>query len=199
MRRPSAHSFAPADGRVYQVAYPTGTLTEIASGFSSMTDVEFGPGGQLYALNFGDQNPTMSEDAPPWSFGSGKVFKLDAATGTLTPIVTGFTFTTAIIFSGDTAYVANNGITIPGLNDGEIWKIDNVSSLQPLPTEPAPQPTAAPTQAPVATPTRTGVTPPNTGTGGDNGGVASLTWLVLAGLALAGTAVAGGALALKKR
>jgi hypothetical protein len=113
--------FSKEDGAVYQIGFQTGSITKIAGGFSSMTDVEIGPGGQLYALNFGDQNPVMSETAPPWMFGSGKVFKLDAAAGTLTPIVTGFSFATALIFSGDTAYVANNGVTIPGLNKGTQW------------------------------------------------------------------------------
>jgi sugar lactone lactonase YvrE len=192
--------FSASDGDVWQVGYPSGNVTKIASGFSSMTDVEYGPGGQLYALNFGDAASDPNAPAP-WDFGSGKVFKLDAATGTLTPIVTGFSFTTSIIFSGDTAYVANNGVTIPGLNDGEIWKIEGISSIAPLPTQPATTPTAAPapTQAPVASPTRTGVTAPDTGTGGNADGASALTWLVLAGLGIAGAATTGAAFALKRR
>jgi hypothetical protein len=194
--------FAASEGNVYQVGYPSGNVTEIADGFSSMTDVEIGPGGQLYALNFGDAASDPNAPAP-WDFGSGKIFKLDPAAGTLTPIVTGFSFTTAIIFSGTTAYVANNGVTIPGLNDGEIWKIENIGGIAPLPTEPAATPTSAapaPTQAPVATPTRVGVTAPDTGMGtGSGDGDSPLTWLMLAGLATAGMAMGGAAFALKRR
>lgn len=196
-----AFPFSPSDGNVYQVGYPSGNITKIAGGYSSMTDVEIGPGGQLYALNFGDASSDPS--GPPWSFGSGKIFKVNAATGTLTPIVNGFTFTTAIVFSGDTAYVANNGVTIPGLNDGEIWAIKNISSIAPLPTVAPATPTAAapaPTQAPAATPTRVGVTAPNTGMGSGSGSDSSgLTWLILAGLGAAGAAMTGAAFALKRR
>jgi len=182
--------FSPSDGAVYQIGYPTGSITKVASGFSSMTDVEIGPGGQLYALNFGDQAADMSDpNAPPWQFGSGKVFKLDAAAGTLTPIVTGFSFTTSLIFSGNTAYVANNGVTIPGLNDGEIWKIDNVSSLAALP---APEPTKA-AAPPTPTPTpRSVIAAPNTGTGGAAGTHGSwLPALLMLGIAGAALALAG--------
>jgi hypothetical protein len=176
--------FSPSDGAVYQVGYPTGSITKVAGGFSSMTDVEIGPGGQLYALSFGDQNVNAGPTDPPWTFGSGKVFKVDPVAGTLTPIATGFTFTTSLIFSGDTAFVANNGVTIPGLNDGEIWKIDNVSSLAALP---APQPTPVATApAPTATP-RSGIGAPNTGTGGAGGSgswLPALLIITIAGVAL---------------
>lgn len=182
--------FSASDGAVHQVGYPTGSITKVAGGFSSMTDVEVGPGGQLYALNFGDQNPNFDggPTSAPWTFGSGKVFKLDAAAGTLTPIVTGFTFTTSLIFSGDTAYVANNGITIPGLNDGEIWKIDNVSSLAALP---APEPTKAAAPPAPPAPPRTGIAAPNTGTGGAAGGESWLPALLTLGIAGVALVVAG--------
>jgi sugar lactone lactonase YvrE len=146
----------PSDGRVYQVGVPTGAVTEIANGVSSMIDVEVGPGGQLYALSFGDFGP--GADDPPWTRGSAKLVKVDAATHTLTPIATGFSLSTALTFSGDTAYVTNYGVSRPGA-PGEIWKIDNVSSLNPLPA-----PAAAGVTAPPAP--RTVVSAPNAGTGG---------------------------------
>lgn len=188
--------FSPSDGAVYQIGYPSGNITKIASGFSSMTDVEVAPSGQLYALSFGDAS--SDPNGPPWSFGSGKVFKLDAASGTLTPIVTGFSFTTSIIFSGDTAYVANNGITIPGLNDGEIWKIDNVSTLGALP---APEPTAAapaPPPPPAPTATRGGtIAAPDTGSGPSGGN--STLWAIALGAAVLGVGTLGAAAATKRR
>ncbi|HXK34001.1 MAG TPA: ScyD/ScyE family protein, partial [Dehalococcoidia bacterium] len=130
--------FAPEDGRVVSVGVPSGNITQVASGVSSLTDVEFGPGGQLYALSFGA--PATSPDAPaPWEFGTGTILRVES-NGTLTPLVTGLTFSTGLIFSGNTAFVTSGGITIPGVLDGEIWRIDDFTSIQPLTQEPAPAP-----------------------------------------------------------
>ena len=193
--------FAPADGKVYQVGFPGGNVSTVASGYSSLTDAEYGPGGKLYALQFGDQS--TAPNGPPWQIGSGKILLVDPASGKLTPIVGGFSLTTALIFSGDTAYVSNGGVSIPGLLDGEIWQIKNFSTIAPLPA-PAPTPVAPP-PAPVATATRTGgtgvVTAPNTGTGGDAGGGGNGTsMLVLLALGVAGgTLVVAGTRSLWKR
>jgi len=150
--------FSPAQGKVYQVGYPTGAITTVASGVSSLTDVEFGPGGQLYATNFMDQ-ATDPASPLPWTPFTGKLMKVDPSTGTFTPVATGFVALTAVTFIGDTAYLSNNGVN--ALAPGEIWEIPNVSSLAPL----AVSPTAAAT-APAATPTPvTGVVAPNTGSG----------------------------------
>ena len=149
----------PADGRVYQVGVPTGTSAEVANGVSSMIDVEIGPGGQLYALSFGDFG---SGTDPPWKIGSAKLVKVDAASHTLRPIATGFSLSTALVFSGDTVYVTNYGVSVPGA-PGEIWKIDNVSSLAALPTPTPTTAVAPPTPVPSAMPA--GVTAPNTGSG----------------------------------
>ncbi|MDP9237506.1 MAG: ScyD/ScyE family protein [Chloroflexota bacterium] len=162
--------FAPADGKIYKVSNPSGAVSTVASGFSSLTDAEYGPGGNLYALQFGDQ--ASDPNGPPWVIGSGKILKVDVATGKLTPLVNGFTFTTSLIFSGDTAYVANGGITIPGLVDGAIWKITGFSAIAPITLAPTPAPTTAPVAVATATPKgSTGViAAPNTGTGGASGG-----------------------------
>jgi len=189
--------FAAADGAVYQVGNPSGAISKVASGYSSVTDVEFGPGGTLYALTFGDAATDPNAPAP-WDFGSGKILKVNTSTGTMTPVVDGFTFTTGLIFSGDTAYIANNGVSIPGLLDGEIWRIPNFSSLAPLPVA---SPTPVP---PAATPTAAGtsgvITAPNTGTGGASD-ASSSNWLeMLLGLGIgAGALVLIGTRALWKR
>jgi hypothetical protein len=170
-------AFLVSDGAVYQVGYPTGSITKIAGGFSAMDDVKAGPGGQLYALSFGDFSPDG-----PGLLGSGKVFRLDAVAGTLTPIVTGFTAPTKFIFLGDNAYVVNHGQS-GNEGAGEIWKIDNVSSLKALP---APEPTKA--AAPPTTTTRSVIAAPNTGTGdtADRGSWFSAMLVVgIAGVALA--------------
>ncbi|MBI5288994.1 MAG: ScyD/ScyE family protein, partial [Chloroflexi bacterium] len=187
--------FTAEDGNVYRIGFPTGNITEIADGFSSVTDVEFGPGGQLYALTFGDQaaDPSMI----PWDVFSGKILKVNGD-GTMSPVVDGLNLTTSLIFVGDTAYVSNNGVSIPGVFDGEIVKIENFSSLEPQ-APPAPAPTTAP---PAPAPTRpTGViTAPDTGTGTGTAGDdnSSLLWLVLL-VGAAGIACTGAAAAVTRR
>ncbi|MHB8377633.1 MAG: ScyD/ScyE family protein [Dehalococcoidia bacterium] len=155
--------FAPSAGTVLQVGYPTGSTNKIAGGFSSLTDVEIGPGGQLYALSFGDQS---TSPGPPWQPFTGKILKVNSD-GTMTPIVSGFTFATSLTFSGNTAYVLNNGVS--ALAPGAVWQIPNFSSVLPVAVTPAAAaPTAQPAgAAPVtAAPTPvTGVTAPSTGTG----------------------------------
>jgi hypothetical protein len=184
--------FAPEAGTVYRVGIPTGSTTQVASGVSALTDVEFGPGGQLYTLNFADQDVDFSSGTPFEPF-SGKIMRVESD-GTLTPIVSGFTFATAVIFDGDTAYVSNNGVTGPGVFEGEIVKIENFSSIQPLAPEPTPAP--APTTAPAPSPTKPAgaITAPDTGTGGATaaGGLGQAWWLAVA-MALAGVATIGAA------
>jgi sugar lactone lactonase YvrE len=188
--------FSPADGRIYRVGYPTGSVTQIASGVSSLTDVAFGPGGQLYAVNFMDQ--ASDPNSPlPWTPFTGKLMKVDPATGTFTPIVSGFVASTFVIFNGNTAYMTNN--SVPALAPGEIWEIDNVSSLQPI----VATPTVAPTQAPpaaTATPKGGVIAAPNTGDGssasaGGTSGIAILVAMLAAGLTLLG----GGVVVARKR
>jgi hypothetical protein len=184
--------FAPEDGTIYRVGIPSGNTTQFASGYSSMTDVEFGPAGVLYALTFGDQ--AAAAGGPPWDPFTGKLIRV-SEDGTLVPVVDGFTFTTAVVFAGDTAYVANNGLSVPGVFEGEIWKIEGVSLLSGIDT-PAPEPTSAP----VATATvPTGpITAPDTGFGPDGSDGTPWGVLVLA-LAGAGIAATAGAGALRRR
>lgn len=185
--------FAPSAGTVLQVGYPTGSTNKIAGGVSSLTDVAIGPGGQLYALNFGDQN---TSPGPPWKPFSGKILKVNSD-GTLTPIVSGFTFATSLIFSGNTAYVVNNGVS--ALAPGAVWQIPNFSSVTPVAgTSPAAAPTAAPAAAaPTSVPATpvTGVTAPNTGTGTAAGTGSNFGWYLVALAA----AAAGGAATLAGR
>lgn len=189
--------FKPADGTVIRVGVPSGDRTKVAGGVSSLTDVEFGPGGVLYALSFGDQ--ATGPNAPaPWQFYSGKILKVNLSTGELTPVVTGFMFPTSLIFDGDTAYVSNGGVSIPGLVPGQIWKIENFSSVTP----PAPTPTAAPVQAaPTATPKAASagvIAAPNTGTG-PGGSSGRSGWLSALVLAVMGVLTLGTGAALARR
>jgi hypothetical protein len=182
--------FLPSAGQVLQVGYPTGSVTKVTDGVSSLTDIEYGPGGQLYAVNFAD-NATDPNAPAPWIPFTGKLMKVNAD-GTFTPLVTGFTATTQLIFNGDTAYISNNGVNFVGA--GEIWQVPNVSALQPLAVSPTPAPSAtAPAAAPTSTPV-TGVVAPNTGSGPD-GGSGMFGWY-LAGIMIA---IVGGALVVSGR
>lgn len=185
-----AFPFAPEDGTIYSVGIPSGATTEISSGESSMIDVEFGPGGQLYAMNFADQDIDFSGGGPFEAY-SATIFSV-ADDGELTPLVTGLTFAGAIVFDGDTAYVTNNSLSIPGVFEGEIVKIEGVSALEPLAPAPTavPEPTTAP-PAPTATAPTGPISPPNTGTGGDAS--ESLGVSAIAVMAIIASAVALGA------
>jgi|CXWL01.1.fsa_nt_gi hypothetical protein len=188
--------FAPAEGNVYQVGYQGGSIAEIADGFSGVTDVEFGPGGLLYALTFADQ--ASSPDAPiPFDVFTGKILRVNND-GTMPPIVDGLNLATGLIFHGDTAYVSNNGVSIPGVFDGEIVKIENFSALVPAPV---PAPTTAPPPPPAPVPTKPvgAIRPPDTGMGPGTAESGSATLWIAALVALAGAACVGGAAVATKR
>ena len=186
--------FMPEDGKVVTTNLSTGAITEIASGAAMLTDVEFGPGGQLYALQFND---TTAGDFPAFGPFSGSIRKVNAD-GSLTPVVTGLSFATFLEFDGETAYVSNFGVT----NEGEIVRIPNFSSVQP-PAQPTAAPTSAATQgpAPTAVPTSSGgvIGAPDTGDGSGLGGGTNVL-LPLAMIAIAGAAItAVGARAATRR
>jgi hypothetical protein len=124
--------------------------------------------------------------------------KVNTTTGAFTPVVSGFLASTFVIFSGDTAYMTNN--SVPALAPGEIWEIDNVSSLQPI-AVPTPAPTQAPPPpAPTATPQGGVISAPSTGDGSAASarsapGIAVIISVLAAGLALLG----GGVVVARKR
>jgi hypothetical protein len=189
--------FSPDAGRVYQVGYPSGNLIQIASGVSSITDVELGPGGQLYAVSFGAQG--TDPNGAPWMPFSAQIMKVDASTGTFVPLVRGFSFSTSLVFNGDTAYIINDAVDAFG--PGEIWQIPNFSSITPLP---AAAPVATQPKVVPATTTTLGgaITAPNTGTGSTAGGAdETRLWLlvVIAGVLGVATVCGGSALARKWR
>jgi len=179
--------FFPEDGKVVKVNLSTGVITELASGQPWLTDVEFGPGGKLYATQFNNV-PALSDDAVgPFK---GTLLTVDTSSGAITPLVTGLSFATFVEFNGDTAYVTNWSVTAVG----EIVKIENFSSVTPPATPTAVPPTQAP--APTATPRGGVVGAPDTGDGSAAaGGDSSNGWLLtLLGLGIVGAALTlGGA------
>ncbi|HEU5319379.1 MAG TPA: ScyD/ScyE family protein, partial [Methylomirabilota bacterium] len=186
--------FLPEAGKVVSVAPTTGAITEIASGAAMITDVQVGAGGQLYALQFNDPQEAGEAFFAP---GTGKVLRV-VGSG-FSPLITGLSFATDMVFDGNTLYISNFGIAPVG----EVIKVENFSSVTPPAATPTAAPTQAPTQAPPqATATRPGgIVAPSTGTGGTGGagGDGGTPWLLLAGLAVAGTTLLGSAAALRSK
>lgn len=170
-------------GLVLSVDVEAGTAEQIASGYANMIDVEFGEDGTLYALNMGDEQVGEGPPAAPFT---GTIFIVEPD-GDLVPIVTGFMQATSLDIHGDDAFVTTLF--------GEVWKVEGLSDLEPLPTPTPETPTAtatATTVPPTATATATTVPPtatntsvpptatrtatvrppqpPNTGTGSDSSG-----------------------------
>ena len=160
---PAPHN--PGDSFLVQVGFPTGTVTTVADEWAQLIDVELGPGGNVYVLQFGDQQ--LDENAPP---PPGRLLLLQG--DQLVPVVEGLMLPTSLNFSGDTAYITS--LT------GEVYAIPGVSALTPIEAEP----TAAPTAPPVTSPTVPSgtVTPPDTGTG--DGSQAATPWFAIVLLAV---------------
>lgn len=183
---PGPHN--PGDSFLVSVGFPTGNVTKIADTYAQLIDVEFGPGGKTYVLQFGDQSFDETGDVPP---PPGRLLVLDG--GKLLPLVTGLTLATSLNFSGDTAYITS--LT------GELVKIDGVSALQPI-IEPTAVPTKAPpTPAPpTPMPTRpTGIGAPDTGSAGFGDAAGSTPWLGVLALVLGGVVLAGGTVVFGRR
>lgn len=187
--------FSPENGKVYQVGYPSGTVSVVASGVSSLTGLAVHNNGNVYVSNFGDQ--ATNPNGPPWQLFTAKIMRVDTTSGKLVPIVSGYVFTTALLFIGDTLYVTNDGINAFGT--GEIWKIANFSTLAPLP---AATPTAVPAAAPSPTApsgtTGAGISGPNTGTGPGSPDGDTRLWALALALGVLGLGAIGAAFATKR-
>ncbi|RME62099.1 MAG: ScyD/ScyE family protein [Caldilineae bacterium] len=99
--------FVPGSSKVVQVA-PDGTVSDYAAGYTMLTDLAWGPDGNLYGVQFavfGEQGPTPN---------SGAVVRIVAGSGP-EPVIEGLSFPIALDFNeaGD-AYVAINAVGPPG-------------------------------------------------------------------------------------
>jgi len=150
----------PADGKVQQL---NGSVTTLASGLANVIDVKYADDGTLYALTLGDADATGEAPGVPFT---GKIAIVNAD-GTLSPVVEGFMFATALEICDGDAYVT--GLT------GDTRVVADLTSLDPIPT---------PTEAPTATPTRQAPLPPATGVGAAPSGP-GMEWALVIGAALA--------------
>lgn len=183
----SAAPHFAGDSYVVSVAYPTGTATPIdgSNVYAQLIDVEYGPDGQVYVVQFGDQQLDEAGPPPP-----GRLLRW--VDGEFEVLVTGLFLPTSVNFSGDTAYLTS--LT------GDIIQIEDVSTLEPIDEAPAPEPTMAPPPPPVPSPTvPTGpISPPNTGSGPGGNGTSAFLMIALV-LAVGGGVALGTATVASRR
>ena len=96
----------PEDGKVVAVAPHSPDPVEIASGAPLVVDVEFGPGGRLYALSQGiwDLPPDPGNAGAPASPDTGTLTRVGRHSR-LTPVVGGLDRPTSVAFTRRSAYV----------------------------------------------------------------------------------------------
>ena len=181
---PFPHS--PGSSKLQQIGYPTGTVTELASG-TQLIDVHVGANGKIYVLSMGDPSAEGEQSGLPSVPGTGQLMVLEG--NQLKTLVDGLNNPTSFSLAGDTAYITSLV--------GDVTKVTGVSTLTPVAATPTAQPTTAP--APTPTPgsgSGGAITAPNTGTGGAQPASASperalaLTLIVGGCLVLAGLGMA---------
>jgi hypothetical protein len=107
---------APETGKVVAFHLDHPAVVTVASGYSLLVDVEFGPCG-IYALSQGDEPGDVVPGAPALP-DSGELLRANLD-GTFSVVAEGLDLPTSVDFAGDTAYV----VTLTG----EVLKITGVS------------------------------------------------------------------------
>lgn len=119
--------FVPGSSKVVKVA-PDGTVSDYATGYTMLTDLEWGPDGNLYGVQFGvfgEQGPEMN---------SGMVVRIAEGSGP-DPVIQGLSFPIAIDFNPEgNAYVAINAVGPPG--SGAVLSFSGLSASTPPTTLP---------------------------------------------------------------
>ena len=107
----------PAHSAVLMEVTPAGDVQHITSGRTAETGVAFDAQGRLYALE------TSTVDGQPPVPGTGKLVRVDPASGASDEIATGLAFPTGMVFGPDgTLYVSNYGFGFPP-GSGQVVKI----------------------------------------------------------------------------
>ena len=128
----SVFPVTPGSSAIYMVT-PAGEPSIFVKGLTAVLGLEFGPDGQLYALEMSG----AASGQLPFAPGTGRVVRVEVD-GSLTPIATGLNLPTGMTFGPDgNIYVSNNGFGAPA-GAGEIVKID---LTMPLPADGTPMAT----------------------------------------------------------
>lgn len=112
---PVPHS--PADGKIVTFGVRHPVAREIASGYSLLVDVEFGPHGSLYALSQGDSPGDVPAGSPALG-NSGELLRV-APNGLLKVVVDELDLPTSVDFVKNTAFIVTVG--------GDVLKVTGVS------------------------------------------------------------------------
>ena len=111
--------FLPGTSKIVKIT-PEGKVSNYATGLTMLTDVRFGPDGNLYALSFGEFTQKGLTD------GSGKVYRIKPGNASEV-VVSGINTPTAFDFDkAGNAYMTIKGWGGPGV--GELVKYDHLTS-----------------------------------------------------------------------
>ena len=120
----SGFPFVPGSAKVLLVA-PDGTISDYATGLTMLTDLQRGPDGELYAVQFGifgEQGPTPN---------SGAVVRIKEGNASEV-LVSDLPFPTALAFDSDgNGYVTISGVGAPG--SGAVVRFDQLVDQQGTP------------------------------------------------------------------
>ena len=121
----------PENGKIVSFNEKSPTATQVAAGAPLLVDVEFGPNHKLYALSQGTHEDKPGTEGTPANPNSCALVQVNDD-GTFARIVGSLNQPTSMELIGDTGYIVTFA--------GEIYKIDNLSSPQNLPTAGADMP-----------------------------------------------------------
>ncbi len=118
--------FPPMAASIY-AADAMGSLTQAATGLTMIGGIAEGPDGMIYAAQISDNLLGQTPPAP------GSIVKVDPATGTVTPILTGLPMPNDVAFdSAGMMYVVAMTTVPPGTPpSGMVLKVD-LSQLEPV-------------------------------------------------------------------
>ena len=106
----------PSTGKVVSFDLGSPQPSDVASGYSLLTDVEFGKCDVLYALSQGDSPGIVSPGEPALRF-SGELLRV-VGDGAFAAVVDGLDLPTSVDFARDTAYIVANGEVLTVRNVG---------------------------------------------------------------------------------
>jgi sugar lactone lactonase YvrE len=120
----SGAPFVPGSAKVVTVS-ADGTVSDYATGLTTLTDLQTGPDGNLYAVQFG----RFSQQGPEPN--SGAIIRVKAGTASEV-VVDGLLFPTSIAFNaaGD-AFVTTGGVGAPG--SGQVVQFAALTSMAGTP------------------------------------------------------------------
>jgi sugar lactone lactonase YvrE len=117
----SGAPFVPGSAKMLRVT-PDGQVSDFATGLTMLTDLQRGPDGELYAVEFG----MFTEQGPVPNAGSVvRIHEGDASE----VLVSGLPFPTSLVFDADgNAYVTINGVGAPG--SGAVVRFDALTGME---------------------------------------------------------------------